>query len=169
MMKSEKFYMFQISMEAGFKHLGNGFISKLSLSGEVIEMKWITGLDAPKGLAIYEDKLYATDINALVEIDISTGKILNKYIAPAAIHLNDVAADAKGQIYAADTLTDSIYRLNSVGLFAQWLNTPALEAPNGLHVEGDTLIVGSWGFPTDGFNTEVPGHLKYGIIDQQTS
>ncbi len=146
--------------EDGFKHLGNGFISRVTTEGKVVEMKWVTGLDAPKGLTISNDKLYATDINSLVEIDITTGKILNKYVAPAAIHLNDVAADANGQVYAADTLTDSIYRLSSIGLFAMWLNSPALEAPNGLHIEGNNMIVGSWGFPTNGFNTEVPGHLK---------
>ena len=146
--------------EAGFEHLGNGFISKVSTDGKVVDMNWVLGLDAPKGLTISNDKLYATDINALVEIDIETGKILNRYVAPAAIHLNDVAADDKGQVYAADTLTDSIYRLNSIGLFAMWLNDAGLEAPNGLHVEGKNMIIGSWGFPTDGFATEVPGHLK---------
>lgn len=157
--KRDVLYVSNIN-EAGFKHLGNGFISKVSTDGKVIEMNWVLGLDAPKGLTISNDKLYATDINSLVEIDIETGKILKRYVAPAAIHLNDVAADDKGQIYAADTLTDSIYRLNSVGLFALWLHDAALEAPNGLHVEGKNMIVGSWGFPTDGFDTEVPGHLK---------
>ena len=153
--------------EDGFKHLGNGFISKVSTDGKVVDMKWVLGLDAPKGLTISNDKLYATDINSLIEIDIETGKILNRYVAPAAIHLNDVAADDKGQIYAADTLTDSIYRLNGIGLFALWLNDKALEAPNGLHVDGNNMIIGSWGFPTDGFNTEIAGHLKIvSLIDK---
>src|SRR5450755_4425877 len=32
---------------------GNGFISKVSLKdGKLIEPKWVTGLDAPKGLAL---------------------------------------------------------------------------------------------------------------------
>ena len=153
--------------EDGFKRLGNGFISKVSLEGKVIEMNWVLGMNAPKGLTIVEDKLYATDINTLIEIDIETGTILNRFVAPAAIHLNDVAADDKGQVYAADTLTDSIYRLNSLGLFSLWLNDSALEAPNGLHIEGNNMIVASWGFPTDGFHTEVPGHLKIvSLIDK---
>ncbi len=157
--KRDVLYVSNIN-EHGFKHLGNGFISIVSTNGDVKQMKWVTGLDAPKGLTIFNDKLYATDINALVEIDIESGRILNRYIAPAAVHLNDVVADSKGQVYAADTLTDSIYRLNSIGLFPVWLSSPALEAPNGLHIEGDQLIVASWGFPTDGFDTDVPGHLK---------
>ena len=164
--KRDVLYVSNIN-EHGFKHLGNGFISKVGTDGKVIEMNWVLGLDAPKGLTIVNDKLYATDINALVEIDIENGKILNRYVAPAAIHLNDVAADDKGQVYAADTLTDSIYRLNGIGLFPMWLNSPALEAPNGLHIEGNKMIVGSWGLPTDGFNTEVPGHLKVvSLIDK---
>lgn len=164
--KRDVLYVSNIN-EHGFKHLGNGFISKVGVDGKVIDMNWVLGLDAPKGLTIVNDKLYATDINALVEIDIENGKILNRYVAPAAIHLNDVAADDKGQVYAADTLTDSIYRLNGIGLFPMWLNSPALEAPNGLHIEGDKMIVGSWGLPTEGFHTEVPGHLKeVSLIDK---
>ncbi len=165
--KRDVLYVSNIN-EDGFKHLGNGFISKIRTNGEVIEMKWVLGLDAPKGLTIVNDRLYATDINSLVEIDIENARILNRYVAPAAVHLNDVAADAKGQVYAADTMTDSIYRLNAIGLFSLWLNTPGLEAPNGLHVEGQNMIVASWGFPTDGFNTEVPGHLKtVSLIDKK--
>ncbi|PHS71136.1 MAG: hypothetical protein COB23_02440 [Methylophaga sp.] len=164
--KRQVLYVSNIN-EDGFKRLGNGFISKVSLDGEMIEKNWILGMDAPKGLTIVGDKLYATDINSLIEIDIENGEILNRFIAPAAIHLNDVAADDKGQVYAADTLTDSIYRLNSLGLFSLWLNSSALEAPNGLYIEGKKMIVASWGFPTDGFNTEVPGHLKIvSLIDK---
>ncbi len=43
----------------------NGFISKVSPSnGSIIELKWITGLNAPKGIAISNDnsKLYVSDI-----------------------------------------------------------------------------------------------------------
>jgi sugar lactone lactonase YvrE len=123
-------------------------------------MNWVLGLDAPKGLTIANDKLYASDINKLVEIDIDKAKILNRYVAPAAVHLNDVAADEKGYVYVSDTLTDSIYLLNKIGLFPLWLYSPALEAPNGLYIEGDNMIVASWGFRTDGINSKVPGHLK---------
>src|SRR5215212_10868038 len=50
-----------------------GFISKVSLSnGSITELNWITGLNAPKGMAIYNNnsKLYVSDITDLVEIEI---------------------------------------------------------------------------------------------------
>ena len=34
---------------------GNGYISTLSLSGEIMEQQWLTGLDAPKGMAVVGD------------------------------------------------------------------------------------------------------------------
>ena len=58
-----------------------GFISKISLDGEIIELKWITGLNAPKGSGIYNGKLFVADIDRLVEIDIKKGKILKKHKA----------------------------------------------------------------------------------------
>jgi hypothetical protein len=32
---------------------GNGYISKLSLEGEILDKEWVTGLNAPKGLALH--------------------------------------------------------------------------------------------------------------------
>jgi hypothetical protein len=46
------------------------------------------------------------------------------------------------------------------GQFNIWLESPELENPNGLHTEGDHLILGAWGVMTEGFATDVPGHLK---------
>ena len=56
----------------------NGFISKVSPSnGNIIELNWVTGLNAPKGVAISNNnsRLYVSDITDLVEIDIDNGKI----------------------------------------------------------------------------------------------
>ncbi len=138
---------------------GKGYISQLSLTGELINQHWVDGLDAPKGLAIFGDKLYVADIKQLVEIDINTGKISQRYPTTDAVFLNDVAADNNGNIYVSDMLTDQIYRLAN-GKFSSWIKDPALEFPNGLLVEDNQLIVGSWGVITDGFATETPGHLK---------
>ena len=139
---------------------GKGSISILSLDGKIIEPAWIIGLDAPKGLAIYDDKLYTADLDTLVEIDIEAGNISNYYYAKEAKLLNDVTARSNGEIYVADTLTTSIYRLKD-GIFEAWINSSAqLENPNGLLAEEDRLLVAAWGIMTDGFKTEVPGHLK---------
>lgn len=150
-----------ISNVAGKPHEkdGNGFISKISLDGKMISDKWVTGLDAPKGLEIVEERLYVADIDTLVEIDLTDGKIINRYEAPGAKILNDVAADAEGRIYVSDWAGQAIWRLDG-GKFEKWLESDRLQNPNGLTVESDTLVVAAWGTmnPED-FSTKVPGHL----------
>lgn len=144
---------------------GNGFISQLSDEGEIEDLYWLDGLDAPKGLAIKDDLLYVADIDELVVIDINSQSIAARYPAEQAKFLNDVSIDQQGRVYVSDMMTNQIYRLAD-GTFSLWMDDPQLEAPNGLLVEGDKLIVGSWGEMTDGFATEVPGHLK--VIDLET-
>jgi len=137
----------------------NGYISTLSLDGQVINQHWLDGLNAPKGLALVGSTLYVADINELVVIDTKQKKIINRYKAPKAKFLNDVAADSQGNIYVSGFLTNTIYRLAD-DKFEIWLDDAQLEQPNGLLVEGDNLIVGSWGVMTDGLATEIAGHLK---------
>lgn len=137
----------------------NGFISKVSLDGEILEKEWVTGMHAPKGLAIHNNKLYTADIDSLIEIDIATASITNRYQVADAKFLNDVAASPAGEIYVSDMALNRIHVLKN-GEFSLWLESPELEAPNGLLVQGDSLILGAWGVMTEGFSTEVPGHLK---------
>lgn len=146
----------------GTEHDGNGYIAQLALDGTLIKQEWVKGLDAPKGMAIVGDKLYVADIDQLVVIDINAAKISQRYPAPGAVFLNDVAADNKGNVYVSDMMTNTIHRL-AEGQFDVWIKDPALQSPNGLLVEQDQLIVGSWGNITEGFATAIPGHLK--IID----
>ena len=130
-----------------------GFISKISPSnGSIIELNWITGLNAPKGIAIYNNsKLYVSDITDLVEIDIASGKIIKRFNAPGSAFLNDVASDNQGNIYVSDTITNTIYKLDTnvkdnISLQV-WLKSPELNGPNGLHVDNNKnrLIVASLG------------------------
>ncbi len=138
---------------------GNGYISKILPSGEVADGSWVDGLDAPKGLAMHGGKLYVSDINQLVEIDIESGEITQRYQGADSKFLNDVTADAAGNVYVSDMVTNRIYRLSN-GSFDVWVDSPDLDNPNGLHAEPGRLIVGAWGVMTDGFATAVPGHMK---------
>jgi hypothetical protein len=122
----------------------NGFLAKVSADGKMIERDWLTGLDSPTGLALDGGKLYVADIDQLVEIDIASKSIAKRYPAPGAKWFNDVASDGKGVVYVADSATNTIWRLKD-GKFEAWLTDDALNAPNGLHVEGDTLIVAPFG------------------------
>lgn len=138
---------------------GNGYISKVALDGTVTEAEWATDLDGPKGMAIAGDRLYVSDITALVEIDINQGTVLNRYEAEGAVFMNDVAADEAGNIYVSDIVTYTLHRLSG-DTFEAWVVDEELENPNGLLVEGENLVVGAWGKMKEDFSTDVPGHLK---------
>jgi sugar lactone lactonase YvrE len=105
------------------------------------------------------------DLNELVEINIKQKSVVRRYPADGAKFLNDVSLDREGRVYVSDMMTNRIYRLAD-GEFKLWMDDPNLEAPNGLLVENNKLIVGSWGNMVDGFATDVPGHLK--VIDLET-
>ena len=136
-----------------------GFISKVSPSnGSITVLNWITGLNAPKGMAISNDnsKLYVSDITDLVEIDIANGKIIKRLNAPGGAFLNDVASDNQGNIYVSDTGTNTIYKLDAANLgistsssssLQAWLQSPQLNGPNGLHIDNNKnrLVVVSLG------------------------
>jgi len=138
---------------------GNGSIARVSLDGDIEALDWVTGLDAPKGLAIHGNKLYVADIDTLVVIDITSSSISERYTVSDAKFLNDVTAAANGDIYVSDMMLNRIHRLRD-GNFSLWLEDPALENPNGLLAQDQRLVVGAWGVMTDGFATEIPGHLK---------
>ena len=146
---------------------GNGYLSQLNLDGTVAKLHWIEGLNAPKGMTIVADTLYVADINELIVIDLNTSTITQRYLAPKAKFLNDVVADMAGNVYVSDMLDDTLYRLAG-DEFTVWIKDSALEYPNGLLVEGDSLIVGSWGVITDGFSTDVAGHLKTVSLETKT-
>jgi sugar lactone lactonase YvrE len=120
---------------------GNGFISRVSLDGEVVTPQWVTGIDAPKGMGIYNGKLYVADIDRIHEIDIETGSISNTYPAEGSAFLNDITVDASGKVYISDSSTGNIFMLDN-GTVTVWLS--GLTGPNGLLAEGNGMKMASF-------------------------
>ena len=120
---------------------GRGFIALLGPDGKVLKREWVKGLDAPKGLGRYGDRLYVSDINSLVVISIPERKIVERYTDEKASFLNDVAVAPDGTVYVSDMGASAIYRLKE-GKFGKWLTDKKLNGPNGLFVEGDKLLAG---------------------------
>lgn len=145
---------------------GNGFISIISPAGEMVQSEWATGFNAPKGMGIVGGTLYVADIDELVAVELSTGKVIKTYPAAGAKFLNDIAVDSSNRVYVSDMAGNAIWRLDGKA-FEKWLEDGALKSPNGLIVKGEDLIVASWGVMTNGFETEVPGHLlKVSLADK---
>jgi hypothetical protein len=120
----------------------NGYISKVHTDGTIEQLKWVTGLHAPKGMGIRGDTLYVSDIYRVVLIDIPTGTIINSYDLRATF-LNDIAIDSAGTVYISDNMADRIYSLKG-GKASIWREGD-LGGPNGLWPERSGLLVDAMG------------------------
>ncbi|MER8864761.1 SMP-30/gluconolactonase/LRE family protein [Mesorhizobium sp. M0751] len=138
---------------------GNGYLSVLSMDGKMVTKHWTDGMDAPKGMAIADGKLYVADITHVRVVDLASGKLTSTIDVPNAVFLNDMTADASGKVYVTDMLADTIYRVDGdrPELFVR---DAALASPNGIFADGGRLIVASWGkgIKSD-FSTAEPGGL----------
>lgn len=122
---------------------GLGFIALLQPDGSIKEHKWLTGLNAPKGLALHGNTLYVTDIDQLVIIDVQNAGIIERLDIEGASFLNDVAIGADGKVYFTDSDTGYIW-VWSDGKLSAWI-TEGLQRPNGLFVEENRVLLTSSG------------------------
>jgi hypothetical protein len=90
---------------------GRGGIGRMTNTGANYDSNWITGLNAPKGMGIYRDKMYAADLSEVVVIDISKGKLIRKIPVEGASGLNDITVSEKGIVYVSDSKTGRIWKL----------------------------------------------------------
>jgi hypothetical protein len=120
----------------------NGYIAQVGLDGKIVNLKWIKSLDAPKGMGIFEGKLYVTDIDRIVEIDIDQGQIIQDYPVEGAKFLNDISIDDSGRVYFSDTNTKKIHRLSN-NIVETWLESDSLVSVNGLFVEDGSILIGT--------------------------
>lgn len=138
--KGEYIYVSNINGEPTQKN-GAGYISKLSQDGEIIDQEWISGINAPKGMGVFGNKLYVTDIDQLVVINVDEAKILDRYNAENAVFLNDIAVDSKGRIFISDMQQNEIYIFEN-GELKSWLKGDPLISVNGLYVDRNFLMAG---------------------------
>lgn len=138
---------------------GKGFLSLISNTGKWINKQWAVGLDAPKGLAISQNKVFVADLTHLKIYDLESGKFLESHTHPKAKFLNDVTSDKLGNVYVSDMLGGAIYRYTE-GKLTRWLELPDIPHPNGLKVQDNQLWLASWGHGMkDDFSTDSKGGL----------
>jgi hypothetical protein len=118
---------------------GEGWISRVSMQGEILEEKWVDGLNAPKGMAVHNGLLYVADIDSFHTINIATGEHLNTFPIPGAGFLNDITV-WNGAVYVSDSARKTIHKLDENGS-QPWLTAPILNGVNGLLGQEDRLIV----------------------------
>ena len=117
---------------------GEGWISRVSKQGKILEEKWVDGLNAPKGMAVHNGLLFVADIDAFHTISIETGERLNTFPVQGAGFLNDITV-WNGAVYASDSARKTIHKLDENGS-QPWLTAPILAGVNGLLGLDDRLI-----------------------------
>ncbi len=135
--KSKILYIANIDGQPAEKD-GKGSIGKVDLSGKIIAVEWVSGLNAPKGMGKYKNTLYVSDLTEVVAIDIKTGKIIQKIPVEGSVFLNDITIDKKGVVYVSDSRGKKIYRIENgqASLFME-----NLKGPNGLLMHKDDFYV----------------------------
>lgn len=119
---------------------GKGGIAKLTTDGNLIDKNWISGLNAPKGMALHDNYLYVADITELVIIDIKKQKVIKKIPVADSVFLNDVTVNSSGVVFVSDTRTNKIHRYLD-GKIELYLDK--VTSANGLKALGSTLVVGA--------------------------
>jgi DNA-binding beta-propeller fold protein YncE len=116
---------------------GAPFIARVAPRGRVLALRWIDGgvaagaeLGAAGGMALRDDTLYVTDRGCLRRFHRVTGVAAAAICPASAVALNAVAVDARGNVYAADALSGTVYRI---------------DGPAGTRVARDAVFEGSEG------------------------
>ncbi len=141
-------YVTNFDVDYGRKPEASGFLSRLSVDGEVLDLRWVEGLNAPTGMDIWRDTLFVAERQHVVAIDLASGTIAGRWSIPDAIFPNDLVIDEDGSIYISDTRsgkpTESrIYRFRD-GTFEIFAEAGINQA-NGLWIRDGWLLVGNSG------------------------
>ena len=137
-------FLSQVGEGGGLGKDGDGVISILKPDGTVVNPRWFSGLNAPKGLRSSGGVLWVADIDRLVGITIENATTHAIHEVAGAKFLNDVAITKRGSVLVSDMLASTIYALqgDKVSKVASGVE---LDSPNGLLVDGGTLYIAGWG------------------------
>ena len=117
---------------------GKGSISKLSKTGTPINLEWVTGLNAPKGMTKFKQELYVADLTELIVIDIKKATIIKRVPIEGSVFLNDVTVNKNGAVFVSDSRTGKVHRYENNQVTIEVEN---LQGPNGLLSIEDQLLI----------------------------
>lgn len=117
---------------------GKGGVAKVDKNGKIINANWATGLNAPKGMGLWDKKLYVADISEVAVINTASGKVESKIPVAGATGLNDITIDSKGTIYVSDSRLGNVHRIQN-GKAELYLSD--LKGVNGLKAVDNDLYI----------------------------
>lgn len=134
--------VFYVSNGRNYQPGTDGFISRISTDGRMLQLAWVDSLNRPTGMAIRDSFLYVADVNRLLVINTASGQILARYPEPVpGAGLNDVAISADGRVFVSASMIHAVCTLGE-GHLQLWLqDSLQLQWANGLWVNADTLLV----------------------------
>lgn len=117
---------------------GKGSIARVGLDGTIIALDWVSGLNAPKGMALRDSRLYVGDLTNVVVIDVDKGAVIERIAVPGSEGLNDVAIDPDGKLFVSDTKKMKVFAIKD-GKASVYLDH--LKRPNGLLFHNGALFL----------------------------
>lgn len=130
---------------------GDGYISRLSDDGKVLDRKFISGLNAPKGMAVLGGVLYVTDIDHIKGFEVVGGKQVFDldFSAEGTSFLNDITLFKNDKLLVSAMDIGALYQVSVADSpsFTKVESNVDLFGPNGLcyDPETETLYIVSFG------------------------
>jgi DNA-binding beta-propeller fold protein YncE len=141
---------------------GTGYISRVKSDGtqEEVTMKYITGLDGPKGILTIQGVLYVCDVDRLIGIELKNRKKVFEmsFAEENTLQLTDIVSLNEKVVYVSATDINTIFEVDlSSKKYGKWAD---VTAPSGLLINKDQMYVCSWG-------TDSLPNGKVGVINMK--
>ena len=142
---------------------GDGYISRIRSDGsqEEVTLKYITGLNNPRGIYAIQGTLYVCDIDRLVGIDLrSKNKVFELSFANENVtQLTNIATVDDKILYVSATDINAIFKVDlAAKKYEKWTE---MIAPTGMLINNGQMYVCSMG-------TDSLPNGKLGVVDLKT-
>ncbi len=141
---------------------GDGYISRIKSDGSQEEaLKYITGLNNPRGIIAIQGTLYICDIDRLIGIDLKSKKkeFELSFAKENVTQLTGIASGIDKIIYISATDINTIFEVDlSSKKYVKWVETTT---PTGLLINNNQMYVCSMG-------TDSLPNGQLGVIDMKT-
>lgn len=131
-------------------------VSKVSMTGEILEVGFVTGLSCPTGICIRNDKLYIVERFGIVEFDLDFNYVSNKFYIKTTEFINDITIDNQGNIYVTTSGSNILFKITE-GKVEHWIEDESINDANGILFDGEKLIIG---IISDGYLKEIDPDTK---------
>ncbi|NOX34810.1 MAG: hypothetical protein GXP56_13950 [Deltaproteobacteria bacterium] len=144
---------------------GDGLISKISKDGKIIQKGFIEGLNAPKGMAIIDGTIYATDIDRVAGFDLKTKEKKLEIIIDGTVFLNDLTVLNNNSLIVSATDINKLFELDlGKSSYSEIKIAGQINGPNGIWYDKNKNQLYVCGM---GVNNKPNGSV--GIIDLSTN